>query len=64
MTNLRASLGTTMVGAVLGSSLTAGLTHGINNNEAIPEQIRASASVKLESGVPFVSDTDDDSPGP
>lgn len=64
MTNLGESLGTTMVGTVLGSSLTAGLTHGINNNEAIPEQIRASASVKLESGVPFVSDTDDDSPGP
>jgi EmrB/QacA subfamily drug resistance transporter len=58
MTNLGASLGTALVGAVLISSLTASLIHGINTNEAIPEQFRATATVELESGVPFVSDSD------
>ena len=58
MTNLGASLGTALVGAVLISSLTASLIHGINTNEAIPEASRASATVQLESGVPFISDSD------
>ncbi len=58
MTNLGASLGTALVGAVLISSLTTGLIHGINTNEAIPEHFRATATVELEAGVPFVSDSD------
>jgi EmrB/QacA subfamily drug resistance transporter len=58
VTNLGASLGTALVGAVLVSSLTAGLVHGINTNSAIPADVRTHASTELTSGVPFTSDSD------
>ena len=58
VTNLGASLGTALVGAVLVSSLTAGLVHGINTNAAIPADVRTQASTQLTSGVPFTSDSD------
>jgi len=58
VTNLGASLGTALVGAVLISSLTAGLVHGVSANPAIPPEVTAHATVDLSSGVPFISDTD------
>jgi EmrB/QacA subfamily drug resistance transporter len=58
VTNFGAALGTALVGAVLISSLTAGLLHGVESNSAIPASVKTQASVKLASGVPFISDTD------
>lgn len=58
VTNLGASLGTALVGAVLISSLTAGLVHGVSANPAIPPEVIQKATVELSSGVPFISDTE------
>jgi hypothetical protein len=56
-TNFGASLGTAVVGAVLIAGLTSGLMHGVSNNPAIPSSVTATATVQLEGGVPFVSDS-------
>jgi MFS family permease len=56
-TNFGASLGTAVVGAVLIAGLTSGLMHGVSNNPAIPPSVTSSATVQLEGGVPFVSDS-------
>jgi MFS family permease len=58
VTNLGASLGTALVGAVLISSLTAGLIRGIEDSSAIPAQVKTKATTQLAAGVPFVSDID------
>lgn len=58
VTNFGASLGTALVGAVLLSSLTAGLVHGVSANPAIPPEVTQKATVDLSSGVPFISDTE------
>ena len=56
-TNLGASLGTALAGSLLITILTASAISGIENNPAVPEPVRASASVELAAGVPFLSDT-------
>jgi MFS family permease len=56
ITNLGASLGTALAGAVLISSLTASFLNGIQNNPAVPERVSSEAQVKLAGGIPFVSD--------
>jgi len=58
VTNFGAALGTALVGAVLISSLTAGLLNGVQGNSAIPANVKTQASVKLAGGVPFISDSD------
>jgi len=57
-TNIGASLGTALVGAVLIGSLTTTFIAGVTDNPAVPAAVTAKATVKLESGVPFISDTD------
>jgi MFS family permease len=57
VTNLGASLGTALAGAVLISTLTTSFFTGIQGNSAVPESVTAQAQVTLSSGVPFVSDT-------
>jgi hypothetical protein len=57
-TNFGASLGTALVGAVLIGSLTTGVIEGISHNPAVPASVTSAATVKLEGGVPFISDTD------
>jgi hypothetical protein len=57
-TNLGASLGTALAGSVLIASLTATLMSGIEQNPAVPPDVRDRADVKLASGVPFLSDAD------
>ena len=57
-TNFGASLGTALVGAVLIGSLTTGFIEGVSHNPAVPASVTSTATVKLESGVPFISDTD------
>ena len=57
-TNLGASIGTALAGAVLISTLTTSLLTGIEDNPAVPADLTATASVELAPGVPFVSDAD------
>lgn len=57
-TNIGASLGTALAGSVLIASLSATLLTGIQQNPAVPPEIREKAGVKLASGVPFLSDAD------
>jgi MFS family permease len=56
VTNLGASLGTALAGAVLISALSSSLVTGIENNPAVPADVKSKAKVELAGGVPFVSD--------
>jgi MFS family permease len=58
VTNLGASIGTALAGAVLISALTASFLTGIQNNPAVPKEVAATAQVELAGGIPFVSDND------
>jgi MFS family permease len=58
VTNLGASIGTALSGAVLIAALTTTLIAGIQNNPAVPADVKAKANTELASGVPFLSDTD------
>jgi MFS family permease len=58
VTNLGASIGTALAGAVLISALTASFFAGIQDNPAIPEEVSANAQVELGNGIPFISDAD------
>ena len=57
-TQLGASIGTALAGAVLISALTASFFTGIQNNPAVPDTVVAQAQTQLAGGVPFVSDKD------
>jgi hypothetical protein len=57
-TNIGASLGTALAGSVLIASLTATLVAGIQQNPAVPPEVRQQAEVELSDGVPFLSDAD------
>ncbi|WP_226925246.1 MFS transporter [Georgenia thermotolerans] len=56
LTNLGASTGTALAGAVLISVLTSSFLTGIQNNPAVPAQVTAQAEVRLAAGAPFISD--------
>ena len=56
ITNLGASIGTALAGAVLIAALTTSFLHGIQTNPAVPESVKSEAAVKLAGGIPFVSD--------
>jgi len=58
VTNLGASLGTALVGAVLIASLTSGLINGVQASSAIPADVKTQATTQLSAGVPFISDSD------
>ena len=58
VTNLGASIGTALSGAVLIAALTTSFMAGIQNNPAVPASLKSKAQVELASGVPFVSDAD------
>jgi hypothetical protein len=57
-TNIGASLGTALAGSVLIASLTATLAAGIQQNPAVPPEVRQRADVELAGGAPFISDAD------
>jgi MFS family permease len=57
-TQLGASIGTALAGAILISALTASFFTGIQDNPAVPDRVSASAETELATGVPFVSDKD------
>jgi MFS family permease len=56
LTNLGASIGTALAGAVLISGLTASFLSGIQDNPDIPQDLSSQAAVDLAGGVPFVPD--------
>jgi MFS family permease len=56
VTNLGASIGTALAGAVLISALTTSFFTGIAKNPDVPSSVTSKAKVELSSGVPFVSD--------
>jgi MFS family permease len=58
ITNLGASIGTALAGAVLVSALTSSFFAGIQANPDIPESLSSEAQVKLAAGVPFIPDSD------
>jgi MFS family permease len=58
MTNLGASIGTALAGAVLISALTSSFLSGIADNPAVPDSVVETAEVELAGGIPFVSDAD------
>jgi MFS family permease len=58
LTNLGASIGTAVAGAVLIATLTSSFLTGIEHNKAVPASITAEATTKLAGGIPFVSDAE------
>jgi EmrB/QacA subfamily drug resistance transporter len=57
-TNLGASIGTALAGSVLIAGLTTSFLTGIQQNPAVPAEVKSQANVKLASGAPFISDAD------
>jgi hypothetical protein len=58
VTNLGASIGTALAGAVLIAALTTSFLTGVQNNPDVPKEIAATAQVDLAGGIPFISDKD------
>jgi MFS family permease len=58
VTNLGASIGTALSGAVLIAALTSSFLAGVQNNPDVPKDVASQAQVQLSGGVPFMSDTD------
>jgi MFS family permease len=56
ITNLGASMGTALAGAVLISALTASFVSGIQSNPDVPASVKSAATTQLANGIPFVSD--------
>ena len=56
VTNLGASIGTALAGAVLISALTSSFFTGIQDNPDVPKDLASKAETELAAGIPFVSD--------
>ena len=55
-TQLGASIGTALAGAVLISALTASFFTGIQGNPDVPDRVASKATTELAGGIPFLSD--------
>ncbi len=58
VTNLGASIGTALSGAILIAVLTTTFLGSVAANPAVPEELSSRAQVELSAGIPFVSDAD------
>ena len=58
VTNLGASIGTALSGAVLIATLTSSFLTGVQNNPAVPKNLASQGQVQLAGGAPFLSDED------
>ena len=58
VTNLGASIGTALAGAVLIAALTTSFLAGVRDNPDVPSALADTAQTELASGVPFISDAD------
>ncbi len=56
VTNLGASIGTALAGSILIAALTASFLASVEENPAIPAEVKNQATTELQSGVPFLSD--------
>ncbi len=56
VTNLGASIGTALAGSILIAVMTTSFLTDVEQNPAIPAEVKSQATVELESGVPFLSD--------
>ncbi|MCC0099956.1 MFS transporter [Streptomyces flavotricini] len=56
VTNLGASIGTAVAGSVLITILTSSFLATIEQNPAIPDEVKSQANVRLAGGAPFLSD--------
>jgi MFS family permease len=57
VTNLGASIGTALAGSILIATLTTSFLTSVDQNPAIPAEVKSQAAVKLQGGAPFLSDT-------
>ena len=57
-TNLGASLGTALAGALLIAATSSAFIANIESSDAIPSRIKTDTTVQLAGGVPFISDAD------
>jgi MFS family permease len=58
VTNLGASIGTALSGAVLIAALTSSFLTGVQNNPDVPKGVASQGQVQLAGGAPFISDKD------
>jgi MFS family permease len=58
VTNLGASIGTALAGSIMIAAVASAFVTNIQQSDQIPSRVKAEASTKLASGVPFVSDAD------
>jgi MFS family permease len=58
VTNLGASIGTALSGAILIAALTSSFLAGVQNNPDVPKDVASQAQVQLSGGAPFMSDKD------
>jgi MFS family permease len=58
VTNLGASIGTALSGAVLIAALTSSFLAGVQHNPDVPNDVASQAQVQLSGGAPFMSDKD------
>ncbi|MFF9814389.1 MFS transporter [Streptomyces sp. NPDC014006] len=56
VTNLGASIGTALAGSMMIAALTSSFLGSVEQNPAVPEQVKSQANVELQSGAPFLSD--------
>jgi MFS family permease len=58
VTNLGASIGTALAGAILISALTSSFLAGLPDSAAVNDSLTEQAQVQLSAGIPFISDND------
>lgn len=56
VTNLGASIGTALAGSIMIATLTTSFLTSIEQNPAVPTEVKSQANVQLQSGAPFLSD--------
>ncbi|MEU6314357.1 MFS transporter [Streptomyces sp. NPDC047014] len=56
VTNLGASIGTALAGSILIAALTSSFLGAVEQNPAVPAEVKAQANISLAGGAPFLSD--------
>ncbi|MEU4950661.1 MFS transporter [Streptomyces lavendulae] len=56
VTNLGASIGTALAGSILIATMTSSFLATVQQNPAVPTEVKTQATVELAGGVPFLSD--------
>ncbi|MCX4512008.1 MFS transporter [Streptomyces sp. NBC_01619] len=56
VTNLGSSIGTALAGSILIATLASSFLAGVEQNPAVPAEVKSQAAVELQSGVTFLSD--------